>query len=76
MSLVSSEIIAILIEKFDFDDSTINPHVRLKDLGADSLDIVEFMVELENLYNLQIPDTAIESKTSIDEIIRYIEERQ
>ena len=42
------------------------------DLGADSLDLIELVIELEEKYNIEIPDEDAERMNTVDDIIRYV----
>jgi len=75
MSRVSSEVLSIIMEKFDLEESAIASNPKLVELGADSLDIVELMIDIENEFNLYIPESDANNLRSIEDIIRYIEIR-
>ena len=75
MSRVSSEVITIIMEKFNLEESAIASNPQLVELGADSLDIVELMIDIENEFNLYIPEMDANNLRSIEDIIRYIEVR-
>ncbi len=47
----------------------------VKDLGADSLDLVELVMALEEEYGIEIPDMAAEKIQTVQDAIRYIEDR-
>jgi acyl carrier protein len=47
----------------------------MKDLGADSLDVIELMMALEEKYNLEIPDVDAEKIKTIQDVVLYIESR-
>jgi acyl carrier protein len=48
----------------------------IDDLGADSLDIVELVMAIEEEYGLEIPDEAAERMQAVGDAIAYVEERQ
>jgi acyl carrier protein len=50
-------------------------HDLVNDLGADSLNIVEIVMEIEEEYNIEIPDEDVEQLTTVQSIIEYIEQR-
>ena len=50
-------------------------HDLINDLGADSLNIVEIVMEIEEEYNIEIPDEEAEQLTTVQSIIEYIEQR-
>jgi len=46
----------------------------VEDLGADSLDVVELVMALEEKFDIEIPDEAAESITTVADAVKYIEE--
>lgn len=46
------------------------------DLGADSLDVVEFIMELEDVFNIEIPDEDAETLQTVQDVINYIENQK
>ncbi|WP_373842931.1 acyl carrier protein [Limosilactobacillus sp.] len=67
-----SEIVA---DHFDVDRAKITDDLNLKtDLDADSIDFVEFVLELEDTFNEQIDDDEAEKLSTIGEVVDYIEE--
>ena len=74
MSEISSKIKAIIVDKLVIDESEVsNESNFMADLGADSLDIVELIMEFEKEFDLQIPDDEAEKITTVGEAISYIE---
>ena len=75
--MVLEKVKMILSNQFDVEEDAITPETNIADdLGADSLDIVEMIMALEETYNLQVPDdTASELKT-VGAIVKYIEENK
>jgi acyl carrier protein len=47
----------------------------VEDLGADSLDIIEMVMELEEEYDLTIPETDLKRLQTVDDVITYLQER-
>ena len=76
MSEISSKVKAIIVDKLVIDESEVtNDSDFQKDLGADSLDTVELIMEFEKEFDLQIPDDEAEKITTVGEAIKYIEDR-
>ena len=74
MSEISSKVIAIIVDKLVIDESEVsNESNFMSDLGADSLDTVELIMEFEKEFDLQIPDDEAEKITTVGEAISYIE---
>tara|TARA_A100001011_G_scaffold383668_1_gene455190 strand:+ start:1045 stop:1278 length:234 start_codon:yes stop_codon:yes gene_type:complete len=74
MSEISSKIKAIIVDKLVIDESEVtNDSNFMSDLGADSLDTVELIMEFEKEFDLQIPDDDAEKITTVSDAIKYIE---
>ena len=65
----------VLVDKYDVDNDKIRPEAPLTDLGLDSLMVVEFLFDVEDEFNIEVPDdraefeTLNEAATLIDELI-------
>lgn len=69
------KICELLAEKFDADVATLTAGTSIKeDLNADSLDIVELMMDLEETCGITIPDEDAVKLSTIGDIVKYIEE--
>ena len=76
MSEISSKVKAIIVDKLVIDESEVTEKSNfMTDLGADSLDTVELIMEFENEFDLQIPDDEAEKITTVGEAIEYITSR-
>ena len=65
----------ILAEQLDIDEDLITLDSSIvDDLGADSLDIVDLVMSLEDEFDTEIPDEAIENIKTVGDIVHYIEE--
>ncbi len=73
MSEISSKVKAIIVDKLVIDESEVTEKSNfMTDLGADSLDTVELIMEFEKEFDLQIPDDEAEKITTVGEAIEYI----
>lgn len=64
----------ILVDQLDVDeDSIAMDSVITDDLGADSLDLVDLVMTLEEEFDLEIPDEDIENIRTVEDIVNYIE---
>lgn len=71
------KICGLLAEKFDADASSLTAETSIKDdLNADSLDIVELMMDLEEECGISIPDEDAVKLSTIGDIVSYIEAHQ
>lgn len=75
--MVFEKVQAILSEQLDIDPSEITmDSALLEDLGADSLDVVDLVMSIEDEFNLEVSDEALEEMTTVGDAVRYIEENQ
>ncbi len=75
MSDVSSKVTAIIVDKLGVDESEVTSEASFtNDLGADSLDTVELIMEFEKEFNIAIPDDQAEKIGTVGEAVSYIEE--
>jgi acyl carrier protein len=76
MSSVSQKVANILIEKLGIAESEITPDANLvKDLGIDSLDYAEIVMDFEQTFDIKIPDEDAEKLSTIGLAVNYIEEK-
>ena len=74
MSDITSRVKAIIVDKLGVDETEVTPEATFtNDLGADSLDTVELIMELEKEFNITIPDDQAEKITTVGEAIAHIE---
>ena len=74
MSEVSTKVKAIIVDKLGVDDAEVTPEASFtNDLGADSLDTVELIMEFEKEFDIQIPDDQAEAIATVGDAISFIE---
>jgi acyl carrier protein len=74
MSDVAAKVKAIIVDKLGVDESeVVNSASFTNDLGADSLDTVELIMEFEKEFDLAIPDDEAEKISTVGEAIAHIE---
>ena len=74
MSDITSRVKAIIADKLDVAETEVTPEASFtNDLGADSLDTVELIMEFEKEFNIQIPDDQAEKIQTVGHAIEYIE---
>jgi len=75
MSDIASRVKAIIVDKLGVDENEVTIEASFtNDLGADSLDTVELIMEFEKEFNLGIPDDQAENIGTVGEAIKYLEE--
>ena len=73
MADISAKVKEIIVDKLGVDAAEVTPEASFtKDLGADSLDTVELIMEFEKAFGLQIPDDAAEQIATVGDAIKYI----
>ncbi|HIW87100.1 MAG TPA: acyl carrier protein [Candidatus Onthomorpha intestinigallinarum] len=74
MSEIATKVVAIVVDKLGVEESQVTPEANFtSDLGADSLDTVELIMELEKEFNISIPDDQAEKIATVGDAIAYIE---
>ena len=67
----------VIIDKLGVDESAITEEAHfVNDLGADSLDTVELIMEFEEEFGIEIPDEDAENITSVSSAVKYVEEHK
>jgi acyl carrier protein len=75
MSDIATRVKEIIVDKLGVDESEVTPEASFtNDLGADSLDTVELIMEFEKEFNIRIPDDQAETIGTVGDAIKYIEE--
>ncbi len=74
MSEIESKVKAIIVEKLGVEESAVTPEANfINDLGADSLDTVELIMEFEKAFGISIPDDQAEGIKTVGDAVSYIE---
>jgi len=77
MSDITARVKAIIVDKLGVDEKEVTPEASFtNDLGADSLDTVELIMEFEKEFNMAIPDDQAEKIGTVGDAIAYIMENQ
>ncbi|MEQ8239721.1 MAG: acyl carrier protein [Cyclobacteriaceae bacterium] len=75
MSEIASKVKSIIIDKLGVEESEVTNEASFtNDLGADSLDTVELIMEFEKEFNISIPDDQAENIATVGNAITYLEE--
>ena len=74
MADVEAKVKEIIMNKLGVDEGQVTPAASFtNDLGADSLDTVELVMEFEKAFNLQIPDEDAEKISTVGDAVKYIQ---
>ncbi len=71
---IATKVMAIIMDKLSVDAEAVSPEASFSDdLGADSLDVVELVMEFEKEFDIEISDDEAEKITTVQDTIKYIE---
>ncbi|GGN90627.1 MULTISPECIES: acyl carrier protein [Saccharibacillus] len=74
MSDVQERVTRIVVDRLGADEAEVTPTASFKeDLGADSLDVVELVMELEDEFDMEISDEDAEKITTVGDVVSYIQ---
>ena len=77
MSDIASRVKAIIVDKLGVDENEVTAEASFtNDLGADSLDTVELIMEFEKEFNIAIPDDQAEKIATVGDAIAYIDDNK
>ena len=72
--MVLEKVKAILSEQFDVEEDSITTDTLIEDdLGADSLDVVDLVMSLEDEFEIEVPDDEVETIRTVGALVKYIE---
>jgi acyl carrier protein len=73
--MVLEKVKAILSEQFDVEEDSITADTSITDdLGADSLDVVDLLMSIEDEFEIEVPDEEIDNIKTVGELVKYIED--
>ena len=76
MSNIAEKVKSIIVEKLGVDESEVTTEASFtNDLGADSLDTVELIMEFEKEFDISIPDEQAENIQTVGQAVSYLEEQ-
>lgn len=76
MADVAAKVKEIIVSKLGVDEGQITPEASFtNDLGADSLDTVELVMEFEKAFNVQIPDEDAEKISTVGDAVNYLKSK-
>ena len=73
--MVFDKVKDIIVDQLDVDEDKVKMEASIsEDLGADSLDIVDLVMSLEEEFDVEIPDEQVENVKTVGDIVKFIEE--
>ena len=75
--MVFDKIKDIIVEQLDVEEDAVTMEASItEDLGADSLDVVDLVMSIEESFDVEIPDEEVENIKTVGDIVKYIEDNQ
>ena len=75
--MIFDKVKEILVDQLDVEDEKVTMEASIiDDLGADSLDLVDLVMSLEEEFDVEIPDEQVENIKTVGDIVKYIEDKQ
>lgn len=74
--MVFDKIKDIIVEQLDVEEDAVTMEASItEDLGADSLDVVDLVMSIEESFDVEIPDEDVENIKTVGDIVKYIENK-
>ncbi|HAE57107.1 MAG TPA: acyl carrier protein [Ruminococcus sp.] len=74
--MVFDKIKDIIVEQLDVEEDAVTMEASItEDLGADSLDVVDLVMSIEESFDVEIPDEEVETIKTVGDIVKYIENK-
>ena len=74
--MVFDKIKDIIVEQLDVEEAAVTMEASItEDLGADSLDVVDLVMSIEESFDVEIPDEEVENIKTVGDIVKYIENK-
>ena len=75
--MVFDKIKDIIVEQLDVEEDAVTMEASItEDLGADSLDVVDLVMSIEESFDVEIPDDEVENIKTVGDIVKFIEDKQ
>ena len=74
--MVFEKVVSIIADQLDVEEEKVTMEAAIADdLGADSLDVVDLVMSLEEEFNIEIPDEEVENIKTVGDIVKFIKEK-
>lgn len=74
--MVFDKIKDIIVEQLDVEEDAVTMEASItEDLGADSLDVVDLVMSIEESFDVEIPDEEVENIKTVGDIVKYIDNK-
>jgi acyl carrier protein len=77
MASIFDQVKEVIVEQLNVSPEEVKPEANfVNDLGADSLDVVEMIMALEERFGIEIPDSEAEKIQTVQDVVNYIEQHK
>ena len=73
--MIFAKVREIISDQFDVEEDTITIDTTIDEQGADSLDVVELVIAIEERFNIDVEDEIVEEICNVGDIVSYIEKK-
>ena len=67
------KICSLINERFDISETVLSPETTWEEIGVDSIDLVDLISEIEDTFDISVPDEAIEDLRTIGDVATFVE---
>ncbi len=64
---------AMILDFLEIGEDVITPEITWEEMGVDSVDLVEFIIEIESQFDIEVSDEALEDLKTLQDVVDYIE---
>lgn len=73
--MIYDKLCDIVCRYFKLDKETLSPETSMKDIGKDSLDMVELVLEIEDVFELEVDDDDVLTFSTLGDVVNFIEKK-
>ena len=71
--MLFEKIKTIICDYFELYEDGITPETTFSEIGADSLDMVDLAMDIEDIFNVEVTEEALEKFVSVDDVVKFLE---
>lgn len=71
--MLFEKIKAIICDYFELDEDEVTPETTFAEIGADSLDMVDLAMDIEDVFNVEVTEEALEKFVSVEDVVKFLE---
>lgn len=71
--MLFEKIKAIICDYFELSEDEVTPETTFSEIGADSLDMVDLAMDIEDVFNVEVTEDVLEKFVSVDDVVKFLE---